>query len=234
MKSKKIFKTIGLFILGGVIMTTLSSCTKNKLSVDDCLSYMNEKYNSEFTYIEDDRADQTAKTLKIFVQNESYPDGNIFVEEELTNDGIRFHDNYIAVKYQQETKELLEEIASGQFGECRVIYTANASLFQPDEYDNSTTFEEFISHKTSKIYASVLLPPEHTDQDKEQEMQQLEQKCIEHHFVLTCDLYYVDDAEAYLNIGSNSDAMNNMQWHKANGQFVINDDLAVSSELWRK
>lgn len=234
MKKKKISGMIGLLFGGCIAAMGLSGCMSgNELSVDDCLSYLENKYSSEFTYVQNDRTEITASYLKIFVQNAAYPDGNIFVEEELTGDGVKFHDNYVAVKYQQETKALLEEISTGLFGECRVIYTANTSLFQPDEYNDSTAFEEFISQKASKIYASVLLPPEHSDENKEQELKQLAQQCIERNLCCTCDLYYVEDAEAYRNINSNADAMNNMQWHRANGQFTIDNDLTVSSELWR-
>lgn len=115
-------------------------------------------------------------------------------------DTIIFHDNYVAVKYQQETKNLAEKMAADVFGECKVLYTVDNTSVLPDEFDNTTTFEEFTSEGASQIAVYVMIPPEHSAQEKEKELKQLEQIWIENRFVGFCSLYYFSDAEAYQSI----------------------------------
>ena len=209
---------------------------KNKLSVDDCLSYMKGKYGCEFTLLDDDKESKvqlTAQYLEIFVESPEQQGEKILVVEELKDGSVLYHDNYVAIKYRQETKKLAEKLANEIFDECRVLYEPDNTRYQPDEFNDTTTFEEFISKKQSKIYISVLLPPEHSDENKEQELKEMEQKCIEHKLVCICDIYYASDEEAYQSVNSDADVMNAGHWYKADGQFVIDDELSVSSEMWR-
>ena len=241
MKNGKILKRIGILFLGYIIMMTgVSGCMqKNKLSINACLSYMKDKYGTEFTLVEGEEVSQlTASMLEIYVKSADYPEEKVLVVEERLDNGnsILFHDNYVAVRYRQEAKNLAEKMAEDVFGECRVLYKVDDTLVQPDEFDNTTTFEEFISDRASNIYFDVLVPPEHSDNDKESELKKLEQLCIENRFVCICDVWYSTDEEVYWNSNSNVELMKarlDHRWYTENGQFIMDNDFTVYHEMWR-
>ena len=220
------------------MMTAMSGCSqKNKLSVNDCLSYMKDKYGIEFTLLDDNGINEvTSSVLEIYVQCSEYPGKRILVMEERLNNGesVVFHDNFLFVKYNEQTKATAEQFASEVYGECKVVCEISASGVQPDEFDSTTTFEEFCAVRASDIWFEVLLPTNHSDSDKENELKKLEQKCIDNRFACICDVYYMSDADAYNNIKTHVDLMQSgsSSWSVA-GKFLLDNDFNVTVETWR-
>lgn len=220
------------------MMTAMSGCSqKNKLSVNDCLSYMKDKYGIEFTLLDDNGINEvTSSVLEIYVQCSEYPGKRILVMEERLNNGESavFHDNFLFVKYNEQTKATAEQFASEVYGECKVVCEISAYGVQPDEFDSTTTFEEFCAVRASDIWFEVLLPTNHSDSDKENELKKLEQKCIDNRFACICDVYYMSDADAYNNIKTHVDLMQSgsSSWSVA-GKFLLDNDFNVTGETWR-
>ena len=162
-------KRIGIIVLCFItMMTAMSGCSLKSWGAGDFLSYMNDKYGMYFTFVEDTYYHSRSEDT-IYVECSEYPGEEIFVVRESLNGGkeIAYHDNFVAIKYKQQTKELAEKMASNVLGECRVLYEPYDNGSEPDEFDNSTTFEEFISRNPSKIDIYILLPPEHTADEKD-------------------------------------------------------------------
>lgn len=210
---------------------------KNKLSVSDCLSYMKEKYGREFTLIDDNGINElTSAVLEIYVQCPEYPGKKILVMEERLNNGesLVFHDNFLCVKYHEQTKAAAEQFASEVYGECRVVCEVTGSGVQPDEFDGTTSFEEFCAKRGSHIWFEVLLPTDHSDSDKENELKKLEQKCIDNRFACICDVYYMSDADAYNNIKTHVDLMQyGSSCYSVAGKFMLDNDFSNCVETWR-
>lgn len=236
-----LLRILGAFFLLFIAFVTgefsLLKRRKNKLSVKACLSYMKNKYGIEFKPIEDKDAELTFSMLKFSVETEGYPGEKIAVMEERLNNGdtLLFHDNFIAVKYRQETKNMAEKLAFDVFEKCRVLYNVDDRCL-PDEFGEETTFEEFISRRASHLSIDVLLPPEHSAENKEEELKLLEQVCIKNHFVCVCNVFYSDDEDVYRNSNFEWELMNaksNGKWWRENGQFVVSDDFTIGNEMWR-
>ena len=236
---KNILQKIGMIALCFItMMTAMSGCfQKNKLSVNDCLSYMKDKYGIEFTLLDDNGINElTSSVLEIYVQCSEFPGKRILVMEERLNNGesVVFHDNFLSVKYNEQTKATAKQFASEVYGECKVVCEISASSVQPDEFDSTTTFEEFCAVRGSDIWFEVLLPTDHSDSDKENELKKLEQKCIDNHFACICDVYYMSDADAYNNIETHVDLMQygSSCWSEA-GKFMLDNDFNGTVETWR-
>ena len=179
------------------------------LAVGDFLSYMKDKYGMDFTLVEDhDTYDLSTSMAAIYVECSEYPGEEIFVIRESLNGGkeIAYHDNFVAIKYKQQTKELAEKMASNVLGECRVLY---------EPYDNGSQHDEFV-------------PPEHTADEKD--LKKLEEEWIKNHFVSYCCMYYITDEEAYRGIQVHSDVRNYDKCYTDMARFVLNEDMTITVE----
>ena len=226
MKNRNVLQKIGIIVLCFMTMTTaMSGCSPKSWVAGDFLSYMNDKYGMDFTFVEDTYYHSRSEDT-IYVECSEYPGEKIFVGRDSLNGGkeIAYHDNFVAIKYKQQTKELAEKMASDVLGECRVLHDPYDNSFQPDEFDNSTTFEEFISR--NDIY--ILLPPEHTADEKD--LKKLEEEWIKNHFVSYCCMYYITDEEAYRGIQVHSDVRNYDQCYSDKALFNLDEDMTITVE----
>ena len=186
--------------------------------------------------------------FQTYVECEKYPKEKIFVVQERLEKGkkVLFHDNYVAVKYKKKTIELSEKIAKSVFDECKVIYDVNPKKIVSDDFDDNTTFEEFISLSSSGIGFNIIVPFEHSIEEKEKELKKLENLCIENHFACFCNVYYSVSQEAYNSTNCKNDLIeimygmkvyketgNVQKGYKINGQFDIKNDFTINHEIWR-
>ena len=230
MKNRNVLQKITIIVLCFMTMTTaMSGCSPKSWVAGDFLSYMNDKYGMDFTFVEDTYYHSRSEDT-IYVECSEYPGEKIFVGRDSLNGGkeIAYHDNFVAIKYKQQTKELAEKMASNVLGECRVLYEPYDNGSQPDEFDNSTTFEEFISRNPSKIDIYILLPPEHTADEKD--LKKLEAEWIKNHFVSYCCMYYITDEEAYRGIQVHSDERNYGKCYTDMARFDLDEDMTISVE----
>lgn len=211
--------------------------TKNKLSVSACLSYMKNKYGIDFSIFEGEKIHNLTWTiLEIYVECADYAGKKILVMEERLNNGEKlvFRDNFLAVKYHEKTKAMAEKLASEVYGECKVLCEVMNNNVQPDEFDKTTTFEEFCSTRGSNIWFEVLLPTYHSDAKKEEELKQLEQKCADSRFACICDVYYAVDEKAYESISTHAELMQHgSKLYKVAGKFMSRNSCSDFFETWR-
>lgn len=238
MKAGKLIKAFLMLSLGCIMAVIgMNGCTiKNKLSVSTCLSYMKDKYGVDFSTVDGEEINElTSAVLEIYVKHPDYPDQKILVMEERLNDGEKliFHDNFLAVKYHEQTKALAEKMAAEVYGKCKVICAVMGDRVQPDEFDKTTTFEEFCSKRGSNIWFEVLLPTNHSDLKKDEELKQLEQKCADNRFACICDVYYADNADAYENISTHAELMQYGTWYRTAGKFLTDNSFNKFVETWR-
>lgn len=234
----KITKVIYLFFSIVIMMGVYGCMRQPGLSVDDCLEYMKTKYNGDFTYLEPyDNFQPTARALKIYVQSDQYPDSKILVVEERDYDeNILFHDNFVAIKYEQDTGELLTNIATQVYGECRVMYSVHRHGQEgvlPDYFNNSTTFADYIADRKSTITFSVLLPPEHSIQDKDREINDFYEECCENKIICIMAVYYVNDLDMYQSMDSEPVMMQSGEWYDAHGVLMMDAEFGTQSLKWR-
>lgn len=234
MMKKKIISIIFVIIMLIGIIITLSGCgeKKTKLLVDDCINYMETKYDESFTYLEPGK-NQTTRTMTLYVKSDNFPDSRIFVTEELIDGTKYFHDNYVAVKYKNDTIHLFTKLSKDVFGDCRIIYCVDDGMFLSDDFDSNTSFLEYISNAKSRISMTILLPPEHTDLNKEEELNRMYSALCENNFICTFNVYYTNNRHNYEEIQMDEMWLTR-DWFTANGQITMTDDDPIKSQLWRQ
>lgn len=92
------------------------------------IKYLNEKYNTRFTYLEDkpyklgsgDVFGRHGNTVHMYVTCEELPDKKIFVAGNEGSD--TFYCNYTAVKYGEATREIITEISRAVYGDSTKVY----------------------------------------------------------------------------------------------------------------
>lgn len=207
----------------------ISNNSGGTLSIDDSLSYLENKYHDSFSFVEDSRSEVTSKHLKFFVTNSKYPNEHILVTSEITSSGVIFNDSYMSVKFNAQTSDYTKSLASGVFGDCKVVAGVQDSRTLPDYYDNSMTFEDYKKKKSSLIYVYIVLPPSHSDNDAERELDAFTKVCASNEFVCIGHIYYASDSDYYYNANSEADLVGHSGKVSKRCSFIIDDDFTVSA-----
>ncbi len=130
------------------------------------LAYMEQKYGEKFEYTAP-WGNSLDGTRELLVSCKSLPGQDIIVQvENFKKENKIFSDNYIAVKYHDETIDFLKKCADEEFGETKVTYDVAKSALSP-ELPAQASFDDFLSDKKSFISASIYIK-ESSLKDKEQ------------------------------------------------------------------
>ena len=101
MKNRNVLQKIGIIVLCFMTMTTaMSGCSPKSWVAGDFLSYMNDKYGMDFTFVEDTYYHSRSEDT-IYVECSEYPGEKIFVGRDSLNGGkeIAYHDNMAVIFY---------------------------------------------------------------------------------------------------------------------------------------
>lgn len=108
------------------------------------LEYMEQKYGEKFEYA-GPWGDSLSGTHELFVKCASLPEQKILVQVENYKQADKvFRDNYLAVKYQPETMEFIDDCAIKVFGQATIFYDVADDGLSPDLPANAL-FEEFLA-----------------------------------------------------------------------------------------
>lgn len=125
-------------------------------SINDlALKYMENKYGEKFKYYAP-YGDSLTGTHQLLVTCESFPDQGILVSiENYRHEEERvFHDNYLAVKYKDETREFIEKCACESFEEAIVFYDV-LYMVQSDDLSPDASFEEYLADTSMRIQTVI-------------------------------------------------------------------------------
>lgn len=112
---------------------------------DLALEALEEKYGESFAFESSIGAD-TSGVFSIYVTCESMPNKRIKVGKEYSYEP--YTDNYLAVKYEDETKNYLYNSITEYFSDVRIFYDASTSGTISPEVPIDISFEEFLSSPT--------------------------------------------------------------------------------------
>jgi len=130
-------------LLGGTSCMGNGSDQQNIIEV--ALVYMEQKYGESFIYVGPwGRSPST--TFELLVASESFPDRHILVQIDnyRSVDDRIFRDNYIAVKYKEESIRFFQNTVSGIFGDVIIFYSVYMGG-QSHDLPANATFEEFLA-----------------------------------------------------------------------------------------
>lgn len=130
----------------------MSGCIGRKNTTKEVLKHMQNKYDDTFEYAAPFGGGMGNKSTQMILSSEKYPGKRIWVwcfEDE--SGDVQIADNYVGVKYEKQTAELLNNILENVVGEnFTLFYDAYLNTATKGASDEMT-FEEYIAEPTSNI-----------------------------------------------------------------------------------
>ena len=136
-----------------------SSNKESKKSVNElALEYLEQKYGEKFEYSAPAGASYTG-TRTFLATCESFGDRRVLVQIEnfMDRENMVIKDDYIAMKYEDDVRELFKKMADEEFGSSKVFYSAAGRTLDP-ELSANASFEEYLNSKEILISAVISLP----------------------------------------------------------------------------
>lgn len=142
----------------GTEMETSGSVNIN----DQALSYMEEKYGEPFAYVRP-AGDSMSGAHQLMVSCESLPGREIQVEiADFRSDNPAFMDNYLAIKYEADTRAFLQDCAESAFGNAETFYSA-ADGGQSSVLSGDADFVTYLADQRISLNATVEVNGSGTD-----------------------------------------------------------------------
>ncbi len=134
----------------------------NKMA-ERMVSYINDKYDDNFTYIGPCGGYLGSSIHKIFVSSEKFPNRDVTVICNLIDGKELYSDNYIGVKFENKTKELIRKTLVSCFGNSVFLcYAVDLTASYKDSNDD-TTFEDYIGDPSSAINFTAIIEYNYSD-----------------------------------------------------------------------
>ena len=148
-------------IMIAAIMITSTSCSnpfkpKEKSVNEMALEYLEEKYGEKFEYAAPAGSSYTG-TRTFLATCESFGDKRVLVQIEnyLDEDNRIVKDDYIAMKYEDNVRELFKKTADEEFGSSKIFYNGGSTAM---DLPSDASFEDYLSYKENLISAVISLP----------------------------------------------------------------------------
>ena len=120
---------------------------------------MQDKYDDNFTYIDSFDGGMNKDQKYIIVSSQKLGDKEIYVLYEKKNEIETYKENYTQIKYEKETYNIIEQTISNIFNK-EVIITYRI-LASQNNFNASTTFEDFLKSEKSGICFYVVVSPDY-------------------------------------------------------------------------
>ena len=134
------FGCMGINFLGG------RTTKEPELNVNDvALLRMEEKYGEKFEYVRP-WSDSMSGTRQFMAKCDSLPGQEVLVQIENFRDKENqiYRDNYLAVKYREQTAAFFHDCATSVFGEANIYYEVANDGLSPD-LSADATLQEFLA-----------------------------------------------------------------------------------------
>lgn len=150
----------------------VGGCMSKKDINETALEQMERKYKEKFTY-EGPYGDSMSGTRKLLASCASL-DGLVLIEvENYRNESVVYRDNYLAVRYQEETEAFLRQCAEEEFSAVKISYKVRQIVLSKDLAADAT-FEEYLAE--GGVPLSFYIGVKSSDYTSEEQVQRL----IEH------------------------------------------------------
>ena len=233
---KKIVKVI--YLSFALIMTLgVCGCMESRypsFTKDELSEYLKKKYGTEFTFLEpmNDRQPETYSYSAYFTCPEF---GNklilarVYVMDE--SNVKMYADNYYSIKYEEETRGILENIALSVYPDSKCKYEIDKTSAPFNQEVTEISIDDYLKASISGIYLTIVLPTSHELENRDEEINKLAKLFVEHNIVCSCKVIYVSSDDEY-NL-FNNDSITNYANNRAVGYVYINDNLDIDKIEWR-
>lgn len=218
-------KKIVILLTGIAVMMTLVGCGSRSKDAK-ALKYMNKKYvkafDDEFEIEDAEYADFLHGYDIFYVRSKKIPDNIIKVK---CQNG-KYTDNYIPLYYLKESESAVEQIVEPILGECTVV--CQPSYNPSDEFDGSTTFEEFFHSDKNSLSSKVIIKDidKFSDSNFDLIIEKIKQLNIPHnalHFVV------LDEYKEFENYSEYDEYVEEVRYPFIASQYIsLNKDYEVT------
>lgn len=145
--------------LAALLVFVGCGCVGQPDYTEAALEYMEQKYGQEFVYSGPWGTSYAESTTKKMLVTPDAGNGEvqILVEATETEDGFQFRDNYLALLYEDEMRQTLEQAAEEVFGTATVFYEA-ATIVLSADLPADVSFAQYSQAEGSGIIATVAVP----------------------------------------------------------------------------
>ena len=161
MKNEKKRRSFGVILTACVLtgMLVLSGCESIwcRNATGAALDYLEQRYGQEFVYSGPWGVGYTNLSVKQFLARPVEEQRDVLVRAAYEDDGYTFQDNYLAVKYEGEMRQALQQAAESAFETACVFYEA-ATIALSSELPADATFAQYSQDDSSSIIATVAVP----------------------------------------------------------------------------
>lgn len=165
--------------------------------VSKMLEYINDKYADTFTYIGPYGGYTGSTTHKIIISSRKFPGREICVVSSEGSGRPIYSDNYVAVKYESQTKQCLTDLLSECLGPDLFVSYGASTLACSSVFNDETTFSEFITEPSSAIHFTAITGFSLTDRDRDQLVSALEEKFVSVGLCCGGKIYFCSDFEGF-------------------------------------
>ncbi len=163
-KRGSLYRRLAAIMLVLAMLFGMTGCRLfRKSKAEQAVEYMNAKYDDEFTFKSYASGDSRSY---VFLSSKKFPNANIQANCSRKKDGTcyDFIDNYVYCKYEDQTREFLQDFFEDVF-ECEVKVKYDIGTDFNKDLTNGTTFDEFIHN--SKVGIIVMVSNKCILSDKE-------------------------------------------------------------------
>lgn len=138
-----------------LLLSILSGC-KNGYEQQMVYDYLEDKYGETFEY-SSPWGNSLYGDHELFVTCDSLDSPVYVVVKDYRETTRTFHDNYVAVMYEEQTEQFMRNCIGEFFSDFHLYYD---TPFEPcaDDLNKQSTFEEYISDQTYVMHISVAVP----------------------------------------------------------------------------
>ncbi len=222
-----IFLMLSVMMMGGCMFYY------KKVSIkDQMMEYMSNKYEEEFKFIETTGGQLGDTQVNIYVSSESYPDYKVLVTgiKEGKNH-YRYSDNYVQYLLKNQIDEIMSEIVSSIYKDCKVYYVPKETTL-PEELDENTTVEEFFYKEGIfiKIFPTVKSDISRKDSDVETLRQSFKEKGIKANMTIC---YFFNDMFEKVTENNYQEFLGDETSYIGRGHFVMDSSFEFIQAVWR-
>lgn len=172
-------RKFSILILIAFCAISMSGCMGKKDITKEVLEHMQNKYDDTFEYAAPFGGGMGNVTTQMLLTSEKYPGKTIWIECYVDeDDNINIVDNYLSIKYEQQTAELINEIIDKTTDkDFAVFYDLPLQAFTKGA-SKETTFEEYISQPSSDICFIAIVDAQ-GEIDRDAFEQELEKNIVE-------------------------------------------------------
>ena len=165
---------------------------------DYMISYMEEKYDDKFKYI-DSFGGAPGSSTKILLSSKKVPDKDVTVALFISENGEEsFTDNYTHLRFEDDVNTYFNEIISSALSSDVIVSYGVSTLGVENDFTSETTFDEFLKSPQASLILGVVVSDEYAlEGEEEQTANKIKQALEAKKVCCYLDIYFASDKEHF-------------------------------------